>query len=100
MYLSATYTYHYPPAWAPYQSVLKPTAVPLAWIVFTAAWVGQFIGHGVFEHRAPALKDNLVQGRSRLHVHDEAPRAPVTDHSTCYCTVLCALGTDVRGVWL
>jgi len=40
--------------------------------VFTAAWVGQFIGHGVFERRAPALKDNLVQGKS----HDSVfPRA-------------------------
>ena len=25
------------------------------------AWVVQFIGHGVFEGRAPALLDNLVQ---------------------------------------
>ena len=25
------------------------------------AWVAQFIGHGVFEGRAPALLDNLVQ---------------------------------------
>ncbi|TVY19945.1 putative endoplasmic reticulum membrane protein, partial [Lachnellula arida] len=25
------------------------------------AWVAQFIGHGVYEHRAPALLDNLVQ---------------------------------------
>ncbi|KAF4394799.1 hypothetical protein CsatB_019056 [Cannabis sativa] len=24
-------------------------------------WIGQFIGHGVFEKRAPALLDNLVQ---------------------------------------
>ncbi|KAJ6899859.1 hypothetical protein NC652_026113 [Populus alba x Populus x berolinensis] len=24
-------------------------------------WTGQFIGHGVFEKRAPALLDNLVQ---------------------------------------
>lgn len=25
------------------------------------SWVAQFIGHGVFEGRAPALMDNLVQ---------------------------------------
>ena len=29
--------------------------------VFTSSWVAQFIGHGVFERRAPAILDNLVQ---------------------------------------
>lgn len=29
--------------------------------VFVASWVAQFVGHGVFEGRAPALLDNLVQ---------------------------------------
>ena len=29
--------------------------------VFVVSWVAQFIGHGVFEGRAPALLDNLVQ---------------------------------------
>ncbi|OMO71249.1 hypothetical protein COLO4_28330 [Corchorus olitorius] len=37
----------------------------LGWkVVLTAqlfCWTGQFIGHGVFEKRAPALLDNLVQ---------------------------------------
>ncbi|XP_062095353.1 2-hydroxy-palmitic acid dioxygenase MPO1-like [Humulus lupulus] len=37
----------------------------LGWKVGLAAqlvcWTGQFIGHGVFEKRAPALLDNLVQ---------------------------------------
>ncbi|KAJ4960051.1 hypothetical protein NE237_019961 [Protea cynaroides] len=37
----------------------------LAWKVALAAqlfcWTGQFIGHGVFEKRAPALLDNLFQ---------------------------------------
>ncbi|KAI4343895.1 hypothetical protein L6164_011190 [Bauhinia variegata] len=37
----------------------------LAWKVVLAAqlfcWTGQFIGHGVFEKRAPALLDNLLQ---------------------------------------
>ncbi|KAI7730486.1 hypothetical protein M8C21_019123 [Ambrosia artemisiifolia] len=37
----------------------------LAWKVVLAAqlfcWTGQFIGHGVFEKRAPALLDNLTQ---------------------------------------
>lgn len=78
MYLSATYTYHFPPTWAPYQSLFKPTAVPLAWIVFTTAWIGQFIGHGVFERRAPALKDNLLQGKLGLNPRDEAGRTKTT----------------------
>mgnify|MGYP002477150000 CR=1 FL=1 len=30
-------------------------------ILFTIGWVCQFIGHGVFEKRRPALLDNLVQ---------------------------------------
>ncbi|SMN22518.1 similar to Saccharomyces cerevisiae YGL010W Putative protein of unknown function [Maudiozyma saulgeensis] len=29
--------------------------------LFVMSWVFQFIGHGVFEHRKPALLDNLVQ---------------------------------------
>lgn len=29
--------------------------------IFFLSWVAQFIGHGVFEGRAPALLDNLVQ---------------------------------------
>ncbi|RYR23663.1 hypothetical protein Ahy_B03g068856 isoform A [Arachis hypogaea] len=37
----------------------------LAWKIVLASqifcWTGQFIGHGVFEKRAPALFDNLVQ---------------------------------------
>ncbi|XP_010538055.1 PREDICTED: uncharacterized endoplasmic reticulum membrane protein YGL010W [Tarenaya hassleriana] len=37
----------------------------LAWKVVLASqlfcWIGQFIGHGLFEKRAPALLDNLVQ---------------------------------------
>ncbi|XP_039005374.1 2-hydroxy-palmitic acid dioxygenase mpo1-like isoform X2 [Hibiscus syriacus] len=37
----------------------------LAWKVVLVAqvlcWAGQFLGHGVFEKRAPALLDNLVQ---------------------------------------
>lgn len=33
----------------------------LTWSLWTLGWVGQFIGHGVFEGRAPALFDNLSQ---------------------------------------
>ena len=28
-------------------------------------WIAQFIGHGVFEGRKPALMDNLLQGKPR-----------------------------------
>ncbi|SCV00544.1 LANO_0F07404g1_1 [Lachancea nothofagi CBS 11611] len=37
--------------------------LPLRWAlaIFSASWVFQFIGHGVFERRKPALLDNLVQ---------------------------------------
>ncbi|GMM57813.1 Mpo1 protein [Maudiozyma humilis] len=37
------------------------TSLQQEWTVFTAAWIAQFIGHGVFEKRRPALLDNLVQ---------------------------------------
>ncbi len=29
--------------------------------IFVVSWISQFVGHGVFEGRAPALLDNLVQ---------------------------------------
>lgn len=29
--------------------------------LFVISWIAQFVGHGVFEGRAPALFDNLVQ---------------------------------------
>lgn len=29
--------------------------------IFVAAWILQFVGHGKFEGRAPALLDNLMQ---------------------------------------
>ncbi|TRY80397.1 hypothetical protein TCAL_04717 [Tigriopus californicus] len=32
-----------------------------AWVIFFLAWTFQFIGHGVFEGRAPALLDSLDQ---------------------------------------
>ena len=36
-------------------------SLQVAWAVFGTAWVLQFIGHGVFEGRAPALFDSLAQ---------------------------------------
>ena len=29
-------------------------------LVNLVSWIAQFIGHGVFEQRAPAIKDNLL----------------------------------------
>lgn len=42
-------------------STYGATATYWALGVHIASWVAQFIGHGVFEGRAPALLDNLVQ---------------------------------------
>ena len=30
------------------------------WVVHLASWIFQFVGHGVFEGRKPALTDNLL----------------------------------------
>lgn len=37
------------------------TANYIAIGVHVLSWIAQFIGHGIFEGRAPALLDNLVQ---------------------------------------
>lgn len=39
----------------------KDLANTAAWILFATGWVAQFAAHGIFEKRAPALFDNLVQ---------------------------------------
>ncbi len=38
-----------------------PDAIPYSIGLFVFAWIVQFIGHGIYEKRAPALLDNLVQ---------------------------------------
>ncbi|PGH33614.1 hypothetical protein GX50_03603 [[Emmonsia] crescens] len=38
-----------------------PTATYWGLAIQVVAWIAQFIGHGAFEGRAPALLDNLVQ---------------------------------------
>jgi uncharacterized membrane protein YGL010W len=38
--------------------------MPFAIALNVASWIAQFIGHGVFEKRAPALFNNLTQGMS------------------------------------
>nr|AQX44117.1 hypothetical protein [Dendrobium officinale] len=51
--------------WFGSQALAAALSFSLAWKVVLAAqlicWIGQFIGHGVFEKRAPALLDNLSQ---------------------------------------
>ncbi|PKI63273.1 uncharacterized endoplasmic reticulum membrane protein C16E8.02-like [Punica granatum] len=51
--------------WVTASSLARTLGFSLAWKVVLAAqlfcWTGQFIGHGVFEKRAPALLDNLAQ---------------------------------------
>ena len=42
-------------------STYKYNANAAAIVVEVVAWIAQFIGHGVYEGRAPALLDNLVQ---------------------------------------
>ena len=38
-----------------------PNALAITLVWHAAAWIAQFIGHGIFERRAPALLDSLVQ---------------------------------------
>ncbi|XP_020236735.1 uncharacterized endoplasmic reticulum membrane protein C16E8.02 isoform X1 [Cajanus cajan] len=51
--------------WVASSFVASQLGLSLAWkvvlVVQIVCWVGQFIGHGVFEKRAPALLDNLIQ---------------------------------------
>ena len=42
-------------------AVAPDTTNKIAIGVFILSWIAQFIGHGAFEGRAPALLDNLVQ---------------------------------------
>ena len=37
------------------------TANYIALGLFLGSWIAQFVGHGIYEKRAPALLDNLVQ---------------------------------------
>nr|AFK35600.1 unknown [Lotus japonicus] len=51
--------------WVGSSFVASQLGLPLAWkvvlVIQIVCWIGQFIGHGVFEKRAPALLDNLIQ---------------------------------------
>lgn len=45
-----------------YLRVQDPTStLQAAVILHVVCWIAQFVGHGAFEGRAPALLDNLVQ---------------------------------------
>lgn len=52
----------------------KAGGITTAVIVHIVCWIAQFVGHGVFEKRAPALLDNLLGGKlptllpHRLHL--------------------------------
>jgi hypothetical protein len=46
---------------ATYFLATTPNAIRIAAYIHAAAWIAQFIGHGVFEKRAPKLTENLVQ---------------------------------------
>ncbi|KAB1208110.1 putative endoplasmic reticulum membrane protein C16E8.02 [Morella rubra] len=52
-------------SWVASSYIASRLGFSLAWKVVLVAqllcWTGQFIGHGVFEKRAPALLDNLAQ---------------------------------------
>ncbi|KAK4684845.1 2-hydroxy fatty acid dioxygenase, partial [Tremellales sp. Uapishka_1] len=61
MYLTATYLATSPPEWLPFSSASHPSCWGFAWGVFLFSWIAQFIGHGLFEKRAPALTENLTQ---------------------------------------
>ncbi|MFA5942889.1 MAG: Mpo1-like protein [Candidatus Thermoplasmatota archaeon] len=43
------------------QTALGPDAWMLFLAVFAGSWIAQLVGHAAFEHRKPALADNLFQ---------------------------------------
>ncbi|KLT40354.1 DUF962-domain-containing protein [Cutaneotrichosporon oleaginosum] len=63
MYLTATYLANHIPSWLPWQYAFGPvaSALPFGLAVWLNGWFWQFLGHFVYEGRAPALFDNLTQ---------------------------------------
>jgi len=48
-------------AWFNYLTTVAPSpTTEIAVVIFVISWIAQFVGHGVFEHRAPALFENLI----------------------------------------
>jgi len=49
-------------AYSNYLTTVAPSSTnTIAIAVHVVCWIAQFIGHGIFEGRSPALLDNLVQ---------------------------------------
>jgi len=59
MYLTAVYLTNFPPHWIPLQSLGYGSA-PAALALFIISWIAQFISHGVFEKRKPALFNHFI----------------------------------------
>ena len=51
----------------------------IALVVHAACWIAQFIGHGIYEGRSPALLDNIVGGNDPSRY----ARRDSTDSSRC-----------------
>lgn len=54
-------TLYYYQATAPLAAFNQTNLIHGATIAHIVSWLAQFYGHGVYEKRAPALKDNLLQ---------------------------------------
>jgi 2-hydroxy fatty acid dioxygenase len=49
---------------------MRQNHVAIAAAVHAFSWIAQFIGHGFAEGRAPALLDNVLQGKQiYLRIH-------------------------------
>ncbi|BEI82621.1 hypothetical protein CcaverHIS002_0304890 [Cutaneotrichosporon cavernicola] len=76
MYLTATHLVNHVPEWLPWRYAFGPeaSALPFGLAVFFNGWFWQFLGHFVYEGRAPALFDNLTQAlvTAPFFVHIEA----------------------------
>ncbi|GMK56529.1 hypothetical protein CspeluHIS016_0303690 [Cutaneotrichosporon spelunceum] len=76
MYLTATHLVNHVPEWLPLRYAFgpEPSALPFGLAVFFNGWFWQFLGHFVYEGRAPALFDNLTQAlvTAPFFVHIEA----------------------------
>jgi hypothetical protein len=82
MYLTATYLVNHVPEWLPWRYAFgpEPSALPFGLAVFFNGWFWQFVGHFAYEGRAPALFDNLTQGKLIARV--------LADTSPCHRAVL------------
>lgn len=65
-----------------------------------SSWISQFIGHAVYEHRAPALLDNPRQGEG-THLSPSTRMLLMRSRGSFRArAVLCASGDDVYRFWL